>query len=354
MVKEEIIEEYHKKRSNNKTFIVIIVIISIIIAIVSLSISSVRIELLEAFSIFIKHLSGEKPTDFISYLKDRIVFEENGPRAIGAFFAGATLAVGGAILQNIIRNPLADPYTLGISSGALFGMILSVTLGFSIIPFLTGLDGGIVNAFVFALIPTAMIILISAFKKVSPTMMILCGIAVMYIFSASSTMLKYVTEPETFAQIYAWSIGSVSGLAWGSIPKLLGAFVVLIIPAIIWHRKIDIISQGDNQAITLGVEPNRMRIYCFVIVGIATALVVCYTGTIGFVGLVAPHIARIFVGASCKDLIPASAAIGGIMVLGSDVAMRIIDPSLPVGVMIAVICSPIFIFILARMNKRVW
>lgn len=354
MVKEQIIANYRKKHSNNMTWIVIILLITLIIAIISLSISTVRIGLMEAFSIFIKHLSGEKPEDYLSYLKDRIVFYENGPRAIGAICAGATLATAGAILQNIIRNPLADPYTLGISSGALFGMVLSVSLGISIIPFLSGLDGGIVNAFLFALIPTAIIVFVSAFKKVSPTMMILCGIAVMYIFSASSTMIKYVSEPETFAQIYTWSIGSVSGLAWGSLPKLIAALLILLVAGFFWHKKIDIISQGDKEAITLGVDPNRMRIYCFILIGIATALTVCYTGTIGFVGLVAPHIARILFGAKCRDLIPASAAIGGIMVLGSDVAMRLIDPALPVGVMIALICSPIFVYILARMNKRVW
>ncbi|MBO4551585.1 MAG: iron ABC transporter permease [Candidatus Methanomethylophilaceae archaeon] len=354
MVISDVRDDLKKKKSNAITLIVILLIISLVLVVYSLSISTVKIGILESFSIFINHLCGVKPTDFLSYLKDRVVFEENGPRALGALMAGAVLGISGAVLQNIIRNPLADPYTLGISSGALFGMVVSLTLGFSIIPFLTGLDAAVVNAFIFALIPTAIVVVISTFKKVSPTMMILCGIAVMYIFNASTTMMKYTADPETFAEIFAWSIGSVSGLAWGSLVRLFIALLLVLIPMMIWHRQIDIIAQGDNQAITLGVNPNRLRIYCLIFTSLATALVVCYTGTIGFVGLVAPHIARIKFGSNCKFLIPASAVIGALMILGSDVVLRLINPSLPVGVMIALICTPFFIYILTRMNKKMW
>ena len=353
-MKEDIISEIHKMNHNRVSTPLVILLVILIVAVFSLSIAQIKIGVLESFQIFIDGVMGVEPTDYKGHLKSYLVFENNAPRAIGAILAGATLAVGGAVLQNIIRNPLADPYTLGISSGALFGMVISVTMGISVLPFLFFLDTQIVNSFIFAMIPTMIVIFISMFKKVSPTMMILCGIAVMYIFTACTTMIKYTIDPDTYAQIYTWSIGSVTGLAWGSIPKMAAAFLISFVPLFIWHRDIDIIAQGDNQASTLGVNPNKMRILCLIFVSLGTSIIVCYTGTIGFVGLVGPHIARMLVGSGCKYLIPCSAVVGGLMVLGADVFLRIFEPGLPVGVMIAMICSPIFIFILVKMKKNVW
>ncbi len=354
MVNQDVRRRYRWNRNKGLVFAAILFGAAAVMAILSLSISQIDLGVMEAFSIFRDGMNGVKPANFEEFLKMRIVYEENGPRAIGAICAGAVLAASGAALQNIIRNPLADPYTLGISSGALFGMVISVIFGFSVVPFLSDLDGQMVNAFLFALVPTAVVIFIAAFKKVTPTMMILCGIAVMYIFSAMTTMIKYTMEPETLAQVYSWSIGSVSGLSWGSTPKLMAAVLVTVVPLMLVHRRIDIVAQGDDGALTLGINPNRLRIFCLVAVSVGTAITVCYTGTIGFVGLVAPHIARIFVGADCRGLIPCSAAIGSVMVLGSDMVIRSIAPQLPVGVMVALICSPVFIFVLARMKRSYW
>lgn len=354
MVKEEIVAKIHEMNQRHMLLTVSIIIVILIVAILSLSVAQIKVGIIESFCIFIDGVMGVEPDNFMDHLKMYVVYENNTPRAIGAIFAGATLAVGGAVLQNIIRNPLADPYTLGISSGALFGMVISVTTGFCILPFINDDYQQFVNSFVFALIPTAVIVLVSMFKKVSPTMMILCGIATMYIFTACSTMIKYTMDPDAYAMIYTWSVGSVNNLQLKSIPKMVFGFLITIIPLWIWHSKIDVIAQGDNQAITLGVNPNLMRILCLVFISIGTSIIVCHTGTIGFVGLVAPHIARRFVGSGCRQLIPASAALGGLMVLGSDVVMRLLEPGLPVGVMIALICSPIFIIILVKMKKNAW
>jgi len=322
--------------------------------IVSLSASETKIGLLEGAEFLVKRIMGVEPVGFYEILRDRTVCDENIPRALGAIMAGAVLAIGGAALQNLIRNPLADPYTLGISSGAMFGMVIAVALGISIFPFLSDGDSMMVNAFFFAMIPTIIVLFISAFKKVTPTTMILCGIAVMYIFTAFTTMIKYTVESETLSMIYQWSIGSVSGLSWGSMPKFLAASLIAFIPMFYLRERIDIVAQSDNQALCLGVNPNRLRIVSLTVVSLATAIVVCYTGTIGFVGLVAPHIARIFVGSKMKLLLPASASVGALMVLGCDVLLRKISPNLPVGVLLALVCSPIFIYILIKMSKRAW
>ena len=353
-MREEVIAEICHKERKRLMFIIGFLVISLIIAVISISISEVHIGFFEAFQLFYKAMMGIQPEDFDTYLKTHIVYYENGPRALGALCAGAVLSVSGAVLQNIIRNPLADPYTLGISSGALFGMVITLIFGFSVIPWINASDAIIINAFVFATIPTMIIIMVSMFRKVTPTMMILCGIAVMYIFNAVSTLLKFTAEPETYSQIYTWAIGSVSGLSWGSMPKMILAVGLTFIPLMIIHRRVDIIAQGDNNAITLGVDPNKTRIMCLLPISLGTAIIVSYTGTIGFVGLIAPHICRIFMGSNCKLLIPCSAVVGGIMILISDILVRLVAPSLPVGVIIALISSPVFIYILLKMRKNYW
>lgn len=354
MVKEDVIAAIRSKERRNMMIIIGLLIVTVVVAVISLAVSEVKIGFGEAFRIFVDAVQGKTPADFDTFLKTRIVYYENGPRAIGAICAGAVLSISGAVLQNVIRNPLADPYTLGISSGALFGMVICLIFGISIIPFVSVSNAIIVNAFVCALIPTTIVIIISVFKKVTPTMMILCGIAVMYVFTAITTLMKFTAEPETYSQIYTWAIGSVSGLSWGSIPKMIVALLITYIPLQIWHRKLDIVSQGDNNAISLGVNPNRMRIASLICVSLGTAIIVCYTGTIGFVGLISPHICRIFMGSDCKYLIPCSAVVGGLTVLASDIIVRLLAPALPVGVIIALVSSPIFIYILVRMKKSYW
>lgn len=350
----ELIEQYRESMKRSIRWIGLFITATAILVFVSLSASDIRIGLMEGIRIFIDHLIGSEPSGFLPSLKDRIVFEQNMPRALGAVLAGAVLSICGASLQSLIRNPLADPYTLGISSGAMFGMVLSAGLGISIIPFVSSSDGMILNAFIMSLIPTAIIVFIAAFRKVTPTMMILTGIAVMYIFTALTTLIKYSVEAETLSFIYQWSIGSVSGISWGNISKMIVALLIIGIPMLIIHRRIDIVAQGDEGAVALGINPNRLRIAILILASLATSIIVCYTGTIGFVGLVAPHIARIFVGSMGKVLIPTSAVLGAFMVLGADYIVRLVASSLPVGVILALVCSPVFILILIKMRRSAW
>ena len=329
------------------------VVILIVASILSIIICPIKISPVEAFTAFFKHLSGTVPENYHDYLVDYHVWN-NLPRAICAILAGAILACGGAAMQSMIRNPLADPYTLGISSGALFGMVIWTILGISLIPFASSGDAPFFNAFLMALVPTFIVLAMSLFKKVSPTTMILCGIGVMYVFNAFTTILKYSTDSDTLKDLYLWTVGSINGLVWGSLPKLALAFLISFIPMMLYSKHLDIVSQGDTNAVSLGVNPNRTRIIFMVIISISVAIVVCYTGTIGFVGLIAPHIARILVGSRCIVLVPCSAVLGGIMVFGADCIVRLFFPALSVGVILAVVCSPIFIYILMRMKRSAW
>ena len=345
------------KKHFRRSVAVILLLISLIAAaaIISISISQYPIGFAEAYHILTDHLRGAEPVTYAERLKDHIVWDMNMPRAIGGVAVGAILGIGGVIMQSIIKNPLADPYTTGISSGALFGVTLYVIFGFSVIPFTGGELAQIINAFLFALVPAAAIIFISSFRKMSPTMMVLIGIGVMYLFSASTTLLKFTANPDDLAEIYTWGVGSIGKITWDNIPLLTGAMALILLTSLALSKSINVLTAGDHTASSLGVSPARFRILCLVLVSVTTAAAVCFTGTIGFVGLVAPHIGRIFVGSNNRYLIPCAACIGAFMLLAADcIARNAGTTGLPVGVITALVGSPLFLYFLIRQKKSAW
>jgi iron complex transport system permease protein/cobaltochelatase CobN len=347
--------EYRKHLRRAALITLGIVAATLAVVIISISISQYPIGFTEAYRIMVDHMNGSNPIEYADRLKDRIIWDMNLPRAIGGVMAGAILAIGGAVMQNMIKNPLADPYTTGISSGALFGVTIYIVTGISIIPFASEGISQIANAFVFALIPAFVILFLSAFRKTSPTMMVLIGIGVMYMFSASTSLMKFMADPSDLAEIYTWSIGSIGKITWDNIPLLIGAMIFLLASTLIMSKSINVLSSGDNAAVSLGINPARLRMICLIIISITTATAVCFTGTIGFVGLVAPHVARIFVGSNIRALVPCSAAIGAFMLIAADcIARNAGTTGLPVGVITALIGSPLFLYFLIRQKKSSW
>ena len=347
-------QSYRKHFMSSVLIIAGISILTAIAVVVSVSISQYHIGFSEAFRIMLHH-GGGTDTTYAEWLKDHIVWDMNLPRAIGGVAVGVILGVGGAVMQSVVRNPLADPYTTGISSGAMFGVTVYLVLCISVVPFAAGDPAQIFNAFVFALIPAAVIIFISSFRKTSPTMMVLIGIGVMYIFAASTTLLKFTDSSETIAEIYTWGIGAIGRIGWSSVPVLLGAMMLILLSCMVLSRSINLLSSGDSTASSLGMNPYRMRLICLVIVSVSTAVAVCFSGTIGFVCLVSPHIARMTVGSNVKSLIPCSAAVGGFMLIAADcIARNAGATGLPVGVITALIGSPLFLYFLIKQRKSAW
>jgi len=346
----------YKKSFKRSIMITLLLVVLIIVTfIISLSISQYPIGFSEAYQILLDHLRGAEVITYTERLKDHIVWDMNMPRAIAGVTVGAILGVGGVVMQSIIKNPLADPYTTGISSGALFGVTLYVIFGFSVLPFTGGDLAQIANAFLFALIPAAVIIFISSFKKMSPTMMVLTGIGVMYLFTASTTLLKFTADPNDLAEIYTWGVGSIGKVVWDNVPFLIGAMVFILVTTLLLSKSINVLTAGDNAATSLGVNPTKFRTLCLVLVSVTTAIAVCFTGTIGFVGLVSPHIGRMFVGSNNRYLIPCAACIGAFMLLASDcIARNAGTVGLPVGVITALIGSPLFLYFLIRQRKSAW
>ena len=356
-MRSEKVAQYRRKEHRRVLYIVGFVILCLALSVYSLSVSKFGVSMSDVFDSIANHLTGNVPErgtgyQYYLWMLDRVIMEVNLPRTVAGVAVGATLAICGAMMQSITRNPLTDPYTIGISSAALFGVAISICYHVCIIPFFSGTSASIVNAFVFAIVPASVIIFVSTSKKMSSTMMVLVGIGMMYMFSAFTTFMKFNAEAEALREIYEWSLGTLSKTDSGAVLPLALALVMMLFFAMAVANKINVMSTGDNMAKSLGVNPTGLRILCFMVMSVATAVCVCFTGSIGFVGLVAPHIARLFVGSDNKILVPTSAVLGALLILVSDIVVRSIPGALPVGTITALIGSPLFIYFLYRQRKN--
>ncbi len=349
------VRRYRAAGRRRLLYSLILIAVIAVICVFSLSISRVDISMGQAFQVIVDHITGDLPSKMDEYADwwiDQIVVNDNAPRTVAGVCVGMILAVSGAMMHSSTRNPLTDPYTLGISSAALFGTTVFIVMDICIIPGLDGTAGQIANAFVFSLIPVVAIIGITCFKRTTPTMMILVGIAVMYMFNAFSTFIKFNAEDEDIQEIYEWSLGTLVRADWDGVFLLIAAAVLILVVGVIMAGRLNVISTGDNESKALGEDPFKVRLVCFIMISIATAVAVCFTGTIGFVGLVAPHVARLIVGSDNKVLIPASAITGALLVVGSDCIVRLLPQVLPVGVITALIGSPLFLYFLYSQRKK--
>ncbi len=343
---------YHQNRTKRIIISSVLLIALIVLAVYSLCINSFHVTFKEAWTAVLNRINGVTPTTYIDKMIDYVAIESNAPRAIAAILIGIILAISGTVMQTVTHNPLAEPYTIGISSAALFGVTIAIVLGTSVLPGAGGEFAVITNAFIFAMIPAIAIVTVSSFKKLSPNMMILVGIGMMYLFTAFTTFLKFNASEENLEEIYRWGLGTLSETGWDELGPMLIAAVAMLVCFTILANRINLLMAGDNTCHSLGHDPVKLRILCFVVVSLGVAVAVCFTGTIGFVGLVAPHIARLFVGNNNKILVPSSALIGALMIIISDIIVRSVPGGLPVGVMTALIGSPLFLYFLFRQRTK--
>lgn len=343
-------EEYTHSIKRQKLTILALAIVTAIVSLYCVSVTQYPLSFMETLQIIVDGILGEEGEGYTWMIEHSIIWDDYIPRVLGGFMIGAILGISGAVMQSIINNPLADPYTTGISSGASFGVAIYIAWGITLIPGLG--DGGmIVNAFVFSLIPCIVIMIFAALGKASSTIMILTGIGVMMVFSALTQFIMFSAQPDAVSEIYEWNVGSLRLLEGENVPFLLAGLLLLAVSVAILSKYIVIMSAGDRTARSLGVNPKTVRILCFLIISLCVALAVCFSGSIGFIGLVIPHICRILLGSS-KHIFALSGILGGLMLVACDsVARVIILGGLPVGVITAAIGSPILIYMLVRAKK---
>ena len=349
-------EGYRRYIMMKLLFIILCILAVILIAGYGITIGARDLSILDVYRILYNHIRGATYIPgTLEWMDDYIVWNIRLPRVLMAIIAGAGLAVGGATMQSVVKNPLADPYLTGISSGAVFGVSVALVMGFTLGSSI-GQYGIVMNAFVFGLIPVWVIVMVSRFTNMSPATMILAGIAISYLFRALSTLLLVGADVETISRAYIWQIGTLQNATWDG---LLLMFIITTIGALflmISSRKLNLLTLGDESAKSLGLDAEGFRVLCLIVISIITASIVAFTGLIGFVGLVVPHIARMALGSDNKYVIPTSVILGAALLLATDTFARIaIYPNeLPVGIVMSFIGGPLFLLLIIRQKKEVW
>jgi iron complex transport system permease protein len=278
------------------------------------------------------------------------------PRIILAIVAGAGLAAAGATMQGVLRNPLVSSYVLGISSAAGFGAALAIVFGVGVL----SLFGGyivIVNAFLFSLVAMVIVYGIARARGMSTETVILVGLAVGFLFSALLSLIQYVApEYKAVSAVVFWLMGSLSSATWGDILIVFPIVIVSIVLMVQQSWNINVMSMGHDVAISLGVNSKRVLATNMVLETLATASIIAFTGVIGFVDLIAPHMARMLIGSDHRFLIPCSALVGAFLLLSSDtVARLVIAPTeLPVGIVTSLLGVPFFVYILVSKRRQSW
>ncbi len=362
----EIKAQYKKFVGRKIIFILSSLVLIFIIAGVAATLGSYPITVIEVYSIIwhgipeIFHNAGFIMSHGIKEFyqtyfttEEIVIWGLRLPRIIMGILAGIGLAIAGTTMQGVVRNPLASPYTLGIASAASFGATLAIILGAG---FITGKYIIIVNAFVFALLSSFIIYGLSRYKSATPETMILAGIALMYLFSAMTGILQYFGEAEAVKEVVFWMFGSLGRASWDKL-SLMSIIIALCIPLIMLKSwDLNALGVGDERAKSLGVNVEQTRIVCFILASLVTAGIICFTGTIGFIGLVSPHMCRMVIGGDNRYLIPASGLFGAALLLGADtIARTIVAPViLPVGLITSFMGVPLFLYLIMRKRKEYW
>ncbi len=351
--REEVLERYHRFYKRKWLLLAALVLVVIVLSGYALTIGDYHIGFLDCFEAVWIHIRGEVGTTPQERLVDYVIWELRLPTVVVGIIAGAALSVCGVAMQSILKNPLADPYTTGVSSGAGFGATLAIVAGATIADSEYAI---VANAFLFSLIPTAVIMLITKLRGASPTTMIMAGVAVMYVFNAASTLMKLWGDPNSLAAILEWQVGSIGGIRWSSIPLMFVATVAGVAAIQLLSRKLNVLSAGDDGAKALGIDVNRLRMVIMLVVALLAATIVSFTGLIGFVGLIAPHMVRIIIGADNRYLVPISAILGAVILLAAEIAGKVLlSPAvIPVGVLTSFLGGPVFLWLLLRKNSEVW
>ncbi len=335
-----------------KSLMILSVPLVFLIICIGTSIGSSNISIMDIISIIAHKLFNINLMEGIEAKDVAIIWSIRLPRVLLAFCIGGALAASGAVVQSILKNPLASPYTLGVSSGASLGVGLLIVSGITI-PFLGNFSLPLVG-FLCSLI-TMIIVLAFASKvdkKLSNTTIILTGMVFSLFFNAASTTLTALFTKKMEA-ITMWQMGSFSMRGWSYLKAGIPFFLIGIIGVMSFVKEMDILTFGEEEAKSIGVEAERVKKFLFIFVAILTGAAVSISGTIGFVDLIAPHIVRKIFGSKHAYVIPMSVVFGGCLMIITDlIARTIIVPSeLPVGAVTAMIGAPFFAYLYFKKSK---
>jgi len=281
-----------------------------------------------------------------------IVHKLRLPIALMAIVVGAALGTSGAVMQTILHNPLASSYTLGISGGAGFGAALMILAGGLMpIPQEWAIPLG---AFTFAGIACAFVVGVGRTRGATPELLVLAGIACLFLFQALLALLQFLASPEALAQIVFWLFGSLLRADHLKV-AIVATVLALVLPVLLADAwRLTALQLGDDRARALGVQVDRLRLRGLIAVSLLTGAAVAFVGTIGFIGLVAPHIARMLVGEVQRHMLPAAAIFGALLLSLASVVSKLIIPGtvFPIGIVTALIGVPFFAWLVLNSHRR--
>ncbi|WP_344032856.1 iron ABC transporter permease [Streptomyces luteireticuli] len=314
---------------------------------VAVSIGAVDVPLGDVWRIVLNHVTGGGASGDPAL--DQIVWNFRVPRVVLAALVGAGLAVSGVVLQAVVANPLADPYVIGVSSGASLGAVLVITLAGGALGGL-GVSGA---AFLGAIAAVVLVFLLGQRRgRLAPTRLVLSGVAVGYVFLAATSYLQLQATPTELRQVVFWLLGSVSGAQWSQLPVVTTVVVAVTAVLSLFGRRLNALLAGDESATALGVDVNRLRAVLLLLAALLTGTVIAVAGGIGFVGLMIPHLVRLTSGADHRRLLPRAALVGAIYLVVVDLLSRTVNSpnELPIGILTALFGAPFFLWLLRR-NK---
>ncbi|MFN8623536.1 MAG: iron ABC transporter permease [Chloroflexota bacterium] len=317
-----------------------------------LALGSVGVPIGDVWATIWHHVTGAD-VGTIDRATDTIVWTFRTPRALLAAVVGAGLAVAGAILQGVVRNPLADPYILGVSEGGAFGAVLAIAVGTAAV----GRIALSLSAFAGAMLAMGVVLILGRRGgRIVPTRLVLAGVALGYLFSAGTAFLQLrIANGQSLAGVIFWLLGTVAAASWDD----LGIPTVVVLASSVWlvlkARALNALLLGEDAATSLGEDVGRLRLQLLAVASLLTAVVVAVAGVIGFVGLMIPHVARMLVGPDHRRMLPVTILLGAVFLELVDIAARTVASplELPLSVITAAIGAPFFLWLLWRSDRAV-
>ena len=343
------------RKNNNRIKILILLVILVFLMLFSITLGSVKIPLNETVRIVLSKIRYLDSIIDISNVKESnifIVLSIRLPRILLATLVGSVLAVVGSSYQAIFKNPMADPYVMGVSSGAAFGATVGILLKLNV--GLLGFGATSILAFAGALITTFVVYNLARIgNKISTTSILLAGIVMNAILSSGISIMMIFNHDE-LARIVNWTMGSFNSASWEQIGVIIIPIALGLVFLISLSREMNAIVLGEEDAQNIGVNVERVKKVILITASLLAACVVSVSGIIGFVGIIVPHLFRIIFGSDHKVILPVSAIGGGIFLLVSDTLARTIMPGveIPVGVITSLFGGPFFLYLLKKSKSR--
>jgi len=346
--------EYRRYIGKKSFFLILLAVILFVVVLIALSVGSSRLPLSQILQVL---LGGGEPAS------RTIIFNVRMPRIATGIAVGIALSMAGCVMQNVLRNPLVSASTLGISQGASFGAALAIIYfqggvhishaSTSVITY-TNAYTVVIFAFLGGIASTILILFLSRVSGVSPSVMILAGVALSAMFTGATTLLQYFSDDHRVAAVVYWTFGNLGRAGWREISLIFILSAVSFLYFICNRWNYNAMESGANTAKSLGVNVDMLILVSMTLATLISATAIAFVGTISFIGLIAPHIVRRFVGNDYRFLIPCSALMGAVVMLAADIASRMISPPaiLPIGALTSFLGAPLFLYLIIKQGKK--